>query len=76
MRWLIASALTAVGLVGLGYVHLFGNPRVEPPQGLGTLLQDASISSGWLVARLVLSRKTMCGCRIVKRIVKLSKFTE
>jgi len=46
MRWLIASALTAAGLVGLGYVHPFGNPRVEPPQGLGTLLQDASMPSG------------------------------
>ena len=46
MRWLIASALTAAGFVGLGYVHPFGNPRVEPPQGLGTLLRDASISPG------------------------------
>jgi cytochrome c len=46
MRWLIAAALTAAGLVGLGYVHPFGNPRVESPQGLGTLLQDASMPSG------------------------------
>ena len=46
MRWLIASALTAAGVVGLGYVHPFGNPRVEPPQGLGTLLQNASMPSG------------------------------
>jgi cytochrome c len=46
MRWLIASALTAAGLVGLGYVHPFGNPRVEPPQALGTLLQDANMPSG------------------------------
>jgi len=43
MRWLIASALTAAGLVGLGFVHPFGNPRVEPPRGLGTLLQDANM---------------------------------
>ena len=46
MRWLIASALTAAVLVGLGYVHPFGNPRVEPPQALGTLLQDANMPSG------------------------------
>jgi cytochrome c len=46
MRWLIASALTAAGLVGLGYVHPFGNPRVEPPQSPGTLLQDANMPSG------------------------------
>jgi cytochrome c len=46
MRWLIAAVLTAAGLVGLGYVHPFGNPRVDPPQGLGTLLQDASMPSG------------------------------
>lgn len=46
MRWLIASALTAVALVGLGYVHPFGNPRVERPQGLGTLLPDANMPPG------------------------------
>lgn len=43
MRWFIAAVLTATGLVGLGYVHPFGNPRVEPPRGLGTLLQDANM---------------------------------
>jgi cytochrome c len=46
MRWLIAAVLTATGFVGLGYVHPFGNPRVEPPKGLGTLLQDANMPSG------------------------------
>jgi cytochrome c len=46
MRWLIASALTAAGLVGLSYLHPFGNPRVEPPQGLGTLLRDANMPAG------------------------------
>ena len=45
MRWLIAAILTAAGLVGLGYVHPFGNPRVEPPKGLDTLLQDVNIPS-------------------------------
>jgi cytochrome c len=29
--------------VGLGYVHPFGNPRVEPAEGLGTLLQGAKM---------------------------------
>jgi cytochrome c len=45
MRWLIAAACTAAGLAGLGYVHPFGNPRVESPKGLGTLLQDANMPS-------------------------------
>jgi cytochrome c len=43
MRWWIAAALTATGLFGLGYVHPFGNPRVESGKGLGTLLQDANM---------------------------------
>ena len=30
-------------VVGLGYVHPFGNPRVEPAKGLGTLLQGANM---------------------------------
>jgi len=54
MRWLIAAVLTATGLLGMGYVHPFGNPRVEPPQGLGTLLQDANMPPG---ARAVLLAK-------------------
>jgi cytochrome c len=54
MRWLIAAALTTAGLVGLGYVHPFGNPRVEPPRGLGKLLQDANMPSG---AKAVLMAK-------------------
>jgi cytochrome c len=54
MRWSIAAVLTAAGLFGLGYVHPFGNPRVEPPRGLSTLLQDASMPSG---ARAVLLAK-------------------
>jgi cytochrome c len=43
MRWWIAAAFTATGLFGLGYVHPFGNPRVEPSKGLGTLLQDVNM---------------------------------
>jgi cytochrome c len=54
MRWSIPAALTAAGLVLLGYVHPFGNPRVEPPKGLGTLLQGANMPSG---ARAVLLAK-------------------
>jgi cytochrome c len=54
MRWLIAAALAAAGLVGLGYVHPFGNPRVESSKGLGTLLQGANMPSG---ARAVLLAK-------------------
>jgi cytochrome c len=46
MRLLIAAVLTAAGLVGLGYVHPFGNPRVESPKGLDTLLQDPDIPTG------------------------------
>jgi cytochrome c len=46
MRLLIAAVLSAAAIVGLGYVHPFGNPRVESPMGLGTLLQDANLSSG------------------------------
>jgi cytochrome c len=40
--WTIA-ALTVTAIVGMGYVHPFGNPRVEPAKGLGTLLQGANM---------------------------------
>jgi cytochrome c len=30
-------------VVGLGYVHPFGNPRAEPAEGLGTLLRGANM---------------------------------
>jgi cytochrome c len=39
-RTIVVSAIAAVGLA---FVHPFGNPRVEPGQGLGTLLQDANL---------------------------------
>jgi cytochrome c len=41
-RTIVFSAIAAVGLA---FVHPFGNPRVEPAQGLGTLLQDANLSA-------------------------------
>jgi cytochrome c len=40
--WTIA-ALTVTAIVGMGYVHPFGNPRVEPAKGFGTLLQGANM---------------------------------
>jgi cytochrome c len=43
MRPWTAAALTVAVVVGLGYVHPFGNPRVEPAKGLGTLLQSAQM---------------------------------
>jgi len=42
MRW-TAAALTVAAVVGMGYLHPFGNPRVEPAKGLGTLLQGANM---------------------------------
>ena len=39
-RW-IAAVLTVAAVAGLGYVHPFGNPRVEPAKGVDTLLQGA-----------------------------------
>ena len=43
MRAWIVAALTVAAVVGLGFVHPFGNPRVEPAEGLGTLLQGAKM---------------------------------
>ncbi|MBB5337925.1 heme-binding domain-containing protein [Tunturiibacter gelidoferens] len=43
MRPWTAAALTVAALVALGYVHPFGNPRVEPAKGLGTLLEGATM---------------------------------
>jgi cytochrome c len=43
MRVWTVAALTVAGVVGLGFVHPFGNPRVEPAEGLGTLLQGANM---------------------------------
>jgi cytochrome c len=43
MRVWTVAALTLATVVGLGYVHPFGNPRVEPAEGPGTLLQGAKM---------------------------------
>jgi cytochrome c len=43
MRPWIAAALTIAAVVGLGYVHPFGDPRAEPAKGVGTLLQGANM---------------------------------
>jgi len=43
MRVWTAAALTVAAVVGLGYVHPFGNPRAEPAEGPGTLLQGANM---------------------------------
>ena len=44
--WVVAFA-TVVAVMGvgygLGYLHPFGNPRVEPAEGLGTLLRGAKM---------------------------------
>jgi cytochrome c len=42
--WVLA-VLTVASVTGLGYVHPFGNPRVEPARGLGTLLHGANLPS-------------------------------
>ena len=43
MRPWIAAALTVAAVVAFGYVHPFGNPRVESAKGLGTLLEGATM---------------------------------
>ena len=40
-----AIVLCVVAVVGLAFVHPFGNPRVEPAKGLNTLLQGANLSA-------------------------------
>ncbi len=47
MRAWVAAVVTVVAVMGvgygLGYLHPFGNPRVEPAEGLGTLLRGAKM---------------------------------
>ena len=43
MRGWTIAALTVAAMVGLGYVHPFGNPRVAPANGRGTLLRGANM---------------------------------
>jgi cytochrome c len=40
--WVVAVVVVAA-VLGLGYVHPFGNPRVESAEGLGTLLQGTKM---------------------------------
>ena len=43
MRPWALAALTVAAVAGLGYVHPYGNPRVEPAKGLGALLQGTDM---------------------------------
>jgi cytochrome c len=43
MRVWTAAVLTIAAVVGLGFVHPFGDPRVEPAEGLGTLLKGVNM---------------------------------
>lgn len=43
MRLWTIAAFTAAAIVGLGYVHPFGDPRVEPQKGLDSLLRDTTM---------------------------------
>jgi cytochrome c len=54
MRPWIIAALAVAAIVGLGYVHPFGNPRVEPAKGLDTLLRGTNMPAN---ARAVLIAK-------------------
>ena len=45
MRPWAVAIVTVAAVMGLGYLHPFGNPSVEPPKGLGTLLQGANMSA-------------------------------
>jgi len=51
--WIIAFVVVGV-VMGLGFVHPFGDPRVESTKGLGTLLQGANMPAE---ARAVLMTK-------------------
>src|SRR5579859_4554234 len=43
MRSWVIAALTVAAVVGLGFVHPFGNPHAESGKGLGTLLDGANM---------------------------------
>jgi cytochrome c len=54
-RFLAVSVLAAIaGMVGLGFVHPFGDPRSEPGKGLGALLAAGNVPAD---ARAVLVEK-------------------
>jgi len=54
MRPWIIAALTVAAIMGFGYMHPFGNPRVEPAKRLDTLLLGANMPAN---ARAVLIAK-------------------
>jgi len=54
MRSWAIPAITAAIITGLGFIHPFGNPRVEPQKGLDTLLLGANMPAN---ARAVLVAK-------------------
>jgi cytochrome c len=43
MRVWVVAVLVVGSVAGLGFVHPFGDPRVESAKGLGTLLRDAKM---------------------------------
>jgi cytochrome c len=43
MRVWIVVVVVVTSVAGLGFVHPFGDPRVEPAKGLGTLLEGAKM---------------------------------
>jgi cytochrome c len=43
MRVWIVAVLIVASVAALGHLHPFGNPRVEPAEGLGTLLHGAAM---------------------------------
>jgi cytochrome c len=51
--WIVAGVIVA-SVAGLGHLHPFGNPRVEPAKGLDTLLHSTTIPAQ---ARAVLVAK-------------------
>ena len=47
-----------LAVVGLAFVHPFGNPRVEPARGLDTLLQGANASAG--AKKVLITKCAVC----------------
>lgn len=54
MRRIVIVGLSVAALVSLSFIHPFGNPRAEPAEELGTLLQGTTVPAE---ARAVLTSK-------------------